>query len=231
MGKGTGNGRFLELHYKGLAVPNAGSGGAQRSVRHPVVVLRREFCHAPFVCGALGRGPACATTPSPASHRRIHILHCQTHLLHAPLHPPHSFLPLQPNWYTQANAEARAVLKREKKRLCNANMNEPSRGRRLPHGHGTFATSKVGGWRCWAVGWQLVAVDGGWQRLAVGGWRRLAVVGSWRLAAVGGWQLVAVGSWQWSPGAVFKGSLNSQKNWGFLRTALCLRLPIASRGT
>ena len=36
-----------------------------------------------------------------------------------------------------------------------------SRGRSLLHGHGTFSTSKVGGWR--------LAVGGGWRRLAVGG--------------------------------------------------------------
>ena len=81
----------------------------------------------------------------------------------------------------------RAILKR-KKSLCNANMSENSRGRRLLHGHGTFSTSNIGGWRQLAVG--------GWWWLAVGGGWRLEVGGCWWLAAVGGWQLVAVGGWR-----------------------------------
>ena len=44
--------------------------------------------------------------------------------------------------------------------IRNTNMNERSRGRHLLHGHGTFSTSKVGGWRLVAVGgwWRLGAV-------------------------------------------------------------------------
>ena len=71
-------------------------------------------------------------------------------------------------------------LREKKKEGCNANRNERSQGRSVLHGHGTFSTSKVGGWLRLAVGsWRLVAVGSGWQRLAVGGW--------------------------WSPGAVLKG--------------------------
>ena len=66
------------------------------------------------------------------------------------------------------------------RRVRTANRNERSRGRSLLHGHGTFSTSKAGGWR-----------------LAVGGCWRLAV-GGWRLLAVGGWRLVV-------PGAVLQG--------------------------
>ena len=44
---------------------------------------------------------------------------------------------------------------KKKKRVRNANRNERSRGRSLLTGHGTFSTSKVGGWR-------LVAVGGPW---------------------------------------------------------------------
>ena len=74
----------------------------------------------------------------------------------------------------------RAVLKGGKNGdLHNANRNEGSWGRSLLHGHGTFSTSKVGGWR-------LAAVDG------------------WRLAAGGCWRLTAVGGW-WSLQAVPKG--------------------------
>ena len=76
--------------------------------------------------------------------------------------------------------------------LRNANMNEPSRGRHLPHG---WRLVVGGGW--WLAvggGWQL-AVGGGWQ-LAVGGWWWL-VVGGWRLVVIGGgWRLMAVGSWR-----------------------------------
>ena len=79
--------------------------------------------------------------------------------------------------------------KKKKTRLRNANRNVRSRGCSLLHGHRTFSTSKVGGWRL----------------VAVGGWRRLAAVGGgWRLVAVGGWRL-AVGSWQLVVGAVLKG--------------------------
>ena len=59
-----------------------------------------------------------------------------------------------------------------KKDLRNANRNEHSRGRSLLPGHGTFSTSKVGGWR--------LAVIGGWWRLVV------PVEGVWRLAVGGG---------------------------------------------
>ena len=72
-----------------------------------------------------------------------------------------------------------AVLEGEKKDLRNANSSEHSRGRSVLHGHGTFSTSKVGGWRQ-----RLAAVGSGWQRLAVGGWWRLAVGGWWSLGAV-----------------------------------------------
>ena len=57
-----------------------------------------------------------------------------------------------------------------------------SRGRSLPHGPGTFSTSKVGGWRLAVGGWRLAV--GGW-RLAGGGWRRLAA-GPWGLSLRGG---------------------------------------------
>ena len=59
----------------------------------------------------------------------------------------------------------------------NANRNEHSWGHSLLHGHGTFSTSKAGGW------W-LVAV-GGWQLLVGGGWR-LAVGSGWRPVVPGG---------------------------------------------
>ena len=47
----------------------------------------------------------------------------------------------------------RAVLKGggKGKDLRNANRNERSRARSLLHGHGTFSTSKVGGWQRLAV--------------------------------------------------------------------------------
>ena len=63
-------------------------------------------------------------------------------------------------------------------------------GRSLLPGHGTFSTSKVGGW------WRLVAVGGGWRLVAVGGgWWQLVAVGGgwWRLVAVGGWRLAVGG--------------------------------------
>ena len=86
----------------------------------------------------------------------------------------------------------RGVLKvKQKKNIRNANRNERSRGRSLPPGHGTFSTSKVGGW------WRLAAV-GGWWGLAVGGWRLVAVGSGWRL------QRLEVGGW-WSLEAVLKG--------------------------
>ena len=66
--------------------------------------------------------------------------------------------------------------------LDNANRNERSWGRSLLHGHGTFSTSKVDGWR--------LAVGGGW-RLAVGGGWWLAGVGAWRLAVGCGWWRLA----------------------------------------
>ena len=98
----------------------------------------------------------------------------------------------------------RAVLAggKKKKRARTANRNERSRGRSLLRGHGTYSTSKVGGWRRLAVGgvWRLAAV-GGW-RFAIGGGWRLAVVGWWRLAVGGGWRFaigggcrLAVGGW------------------------------------
>ena len=77
---------------------------------------------------------------------------------------------------------SRAVVEGGKKSLRNASINEHLWGRNLLHGHGTFSTSKVGGWRLvvggsWQLevggGWQLV-VDGGW-RLAVGGLRGLSL--------------------------------------------------------
>ena len=84
----------------------------------------------------------------------------------------------------------RAVRKGKKKDLRNTNRNEYSWGRSMLHG--TFSTSKVGGW-----------------------W--LAVGGGWRLAAVGsGWQL-AVGAW-WCMGAVLKGCPSQRKKSGFSRT-------------
>ena len=69
--------------------------------------------------------------------------------------------------------------KQKKKDLRNANQNERLRRRSLLHGHGTFSTSKVGGWR--------LAVGGSWRRLVVGGWQLvvdggLAVRGWWRLS-------------------------------------------------
>ena len=55
---------------------------------------------------------------------------------------------------------ARAVLKGGKN-LRNANRNEPSRGRSLLNVHGTFSTSKVGGWWLASVGgWRLVVPGG-----------------------------------------------------------------------
>ena len=63
-----------------------------------------------------------------------------------------------------------------KKDLRNANRNERSQGHSLLPGHGTFSTSKIGGWRLVAVGGWRLAVGGGWQWLAVGGLRRLAAV-------------------------------------------------------
>ena len=64
----------------------------------------------------------------------------------------------------------RAVFKGGGGDLRNVDKNERSRGRPLLPGHGSFSTSKVGGWRLAAVGaWRLV-LGGGWQ-LAVGGWR------------------------------------------------------------
>mmetsp|Transcript_65444 Transcript_65444/g.108882 ORF Transcript_65444/g.108882 Transcript_65444/m.108882 type:complete len:220 (-) Transcript_65444:1613-2272(-) len=64
----------------------------------------------------------------------------------------------------------RAVLGegKKKKRVCSANRNERSRGRSLLRGHGTFSTSKVGGWR--------LAVGGGWWRLAFGGCWGLSLI-------------------------------------------------------
>ena len=52
----------------------------------------------------------------------------------------------------------------------------------------------------------------------VGGWRRLAVGGGWRLVAVGG---------PWGPS--LRAVLTGKKNWGFLRAALVLELPVLSR--
>ena len=89
---------------------------------------------------------------------------------------------------------AGGVLKENKKNLHNENINERSRGRSLLPGHGTFSTSKVGGWR----------------RLAVGGWRRLAV-GGWWLVRVSGWRLVVVGSGWWSLGRSLRAILNEKK--------------------
>ena len=87
--------------------------------------------------------------------------------------------------------DTRAVLKGRGGELRNANRNERSRGRSLLHGHGTFSTSKVGGWR-------LTAVGGGW---------RLAVGDGWRLAAVGAGRLVV-------PGGCSEGlSLTKKKIW------------------
>ena len=106
----------------------------------------------------------------------------------------------------------RAFLKGgQKKRVRNINRNERSRARSVLHGHGTFSTSKVGGWR-------LVIV--GWWRLVVGSWRVVPFGGWWQLAAVGGWQLAVGGPW----GLSLKAVLNKKKNSGFLKTAL-LRHP------
>ena len=94
-------------------------------------------------------------------------------------------------------------VRKGKKSLRGANMNERSRGRFLLPGHGTFSPSKVGrwrlavggGWRRLAVGdWWLVGV-GGWRLVTVGSGWRLAVGGSWRLA-VSGWRRLAVGDWR-----------------------------------
>ena len=74
----------------------------------------------------------------------------------------------------------------ERKSSRNANIKERPRGRSLLHGHGTFSTSKVGGWR-----------------LAVGGWWGLAAICGWQLVVGGGWRL-PVGGW-WSLGAVLNG--------------------------
>ena len=108
-------------------------------------------------------------------------------------------------WCTVASLYLpKGVLKegRKKKSLCNADINEQSRDTLLL-GHGTFSTSKVGGWQL-AVGddwwlevgswWWLAAVGSGWW-LAVGAWWGLAVGSWWRLA--GGWRLVVAGSWRW----------------------------------
>ena len=70
------------------------------------------------------------------------------------------------------------------------------RGDALLHGHGTFSSSKVGGWR-------LVAVGGGWWLVGLSGWRFVAVGSSWRLAVGGGWRFEVVGGW--SLGAILKG--------------------------
>ena len=73
-------------------------------------------------------------------------------------------------------------LKGEKKQkdLRNADRKDRSRGCSLLPCHGTFSTSKVGGWRLAVGGW-LVGFGGGWW-LAVGGWG----VDGWRLPVGGG---------------------------------------------
>ena len=92
----------------------------------------------------------------------------------------------------------RAVLKGGGGDLRNANRNDRSREHSLLHGHGTFSTSKVGGWQLVVGGRWRVAVGGRWELavLVIGGsWlvgvggRRLAVGGSWRLAVGGPWGL------------------------------------------
>ena len=71
----------------------------------------------------------------------------------------------------------RVLEEKHKKSLRKTNINERLQGRSLLAGHGTFFSSKVGGWR--------LAVDGGW--------RRLAAIGGWRLVVDGVWQLTVGG--------------------------------------
>ena len=108
-------------------------------------------------------------------------------------------------------ALGRAVLMgKKKKRVCNANRNERSRGRSLLHGPdmGTAQnqSNSIEQWLAVGGGWQL-AVCGGWRLVAVGGWWRLAVGGGWWQVAVGGgWRLVAGGGWRfYSLGGVLCG--------------------------
>ena len=78
---------------------------------------------------------------------------------------------------------------RPKKKVRNANRNEPSRGRSLLHSQNM---AKIQDHRSSIEQWLAVAGGcwvGGGGRLAVGGWWRLAVGGGRRLA-VGGWRLV-----------------------------------------
>ena len=63
---------------------------------------------------------------------------------------------------------------KKRKKVRNANRNERSQGRSLLRGHGTFSTSKVGGWR------QLKA--GGWWLVASGGWQLAVDGGPWGLS-------------------------------------------------
>ena len=74
----------------------------------------------------------------------------------------------------------------ERKSLGNANRNERSRGRSLPHGQDMGRTqnhrNSTEQWLADGGGWRLVAV-GGWRLVAVGGWR-LALGGWWSLGAV-----------------------------------------------
>ena len=91
-----------------------------------------------------------------------------------------------------ASSQSRAVLKGGGQAL----RNERSRGRSLLPGHGTFSTSKVGGWQLVAVGgWRLVGVDGWWGLTVGGGWQRLVVGRWWGLTVGSGWQRLVVGRW------------------------------------
>ena len=80
----------------------------------------------------------------------------------------------------------------KKKRDRDTNRKERSRGRSPLHGQDMGNTQdhrkSIEQWLAVGGGWRLVAVSGGWWRLAVGGWWRLAV-GGWRLAAAGPWGL------------------------------------------
>ena len=80
---------------------------------------------------------------------------------------------------------------RGKKRVRNANRNEPSRERSLLHDQDMDKTQDHR-----TTVKQRSAVGGGWWLVAVGGWR-LAAGDSWRWAVAGGWRRLVVGGDWW----------------------------------
>ena len=135
-----------------------------------------------------GGGPGVGGTPLLLRCTAILIHPCPPPPSHAACHTVQasSSTGLLPSSYPQTaphtdplphRLRTRAVLTRKKKRVRNANRNEPLRGRSLLHGEGKTQNHR-------SIIEQWSVVGGSWRLVAVGGWR-LVVSSGWRLA-VGG---------------------------------------------